>query len=162
MAGVTKKHMTEEELKLETEHLGVSFDKIGFPPLAGRVVAYLMLSDPPYRTFDEIVEHLQASKSSISTTLKYLEQMELTTYKTFPGDRRRHFRVAPKRWVSLIRVNDKLRTLINLFDHVLALRNPQEDVLNPEIEEIKDLYLYLEKELPMLLQRWEKSRNKKG
>lgn len=148
--------MTEDDLKHETENLGLSFDKLGLPPLAGRVLAYLMLSEPPFRTFDEIVAYLQASKSSVSTTLKYLEQMEMISYKTFPGDRKRYFKVEPTRWVSLIRVNDKIRTMISVFDHVLALKK-QKDI---EIKEIRDLYLYLETEIPKLFQRWEQTRKK--
>lgn len=153
--------MNEDVFKYETEQLGMSLDKLGLPPLAGRVVAYLMLSDKTYRTFDEIVAHLQASKSSISTTLKYLEQLEMISYQTFPGDRKRYFKVTPTRWVALIRVNEKIRTFIKLFDRVLALRNPEEQELNEEIREIRDLYLFLETELPKLYQRWEEKRKHK-
>jgi len=153
--------MNDATLKHETEEIGLLFDKLGLPPLAGRVLAYLLLSEPPYRTFDEIVAHLQASKSSISTTLKYLDQMGMTTYKTFPGDRRRHFRVDPKSWVSLIKVNDKVRTMINIFNHVLELRREEEQELNPEIKEIRDMYLFMETELPRLLQRWEEIKQQK-
>lgn len=148
--------MTEDDLKHETENLGLSFDKLGLSPLAGRVLAYLMLSETPFRTFDEIVVHLQASKSSVSTTLKYLEQMEMISYKTLPGDRKRYFKVEPTRWVSLIKVNDKIRTMISVFDHVLALKKQKD----PEIKEIRDLYLYLETEIPKLFQRWEQTRKK--
>lgn len=146
--------MTEDELKQETENLGMSFDKLGLPPLAGRVLAFLLLSDPPFRTFDEIVTHLQSSKSSVSTTLKYLQQLEMISYKTFLGDRKRYFKVEPTRWVSLIRVNDKIRTMISVFDRVIALKNKA----HGEVQEIRELYLYMETEIPKLFQKWEKIR----
>ncbi|MFP4090299.1 MAG: GbsR/MarR family transcriptional regulator [Cyclobacteriaceae bacterium] len=153
--------MSEEELRHETEHIGLYFDRLGIPPLAGRVVAYLMISHPPHRTFDEIVDHLQASKSSVSNALKMLEQFELISYRTFPGDRRRHFRVAPEKWISLIRVTDKIRTMIEMFKHVLEVRDEQDEELNPSIRETLSMYRYFEVEIPRLLSRWEEDKKKR-
>lgn len=152
--------MTEEELKHETEDIGLAFDKLGLPPMAGRVLAYLMISEPPYRSFDEIVDHLQASKSSISTTLKYLEGVEMITYKTFPGDRRRYFVVAPDRWVAQINIHKKFRTMVNILNHVLEIRSGQDKELSPGLKDVRDMYLYFETEIPRMLQRWEEMKKK--
>lgn len=153
--------MTEEELKHETEDLGLAFDKLGLTPMAGRVLAYLMLSDPPYRSFDEIVEHLQASKSSISTTLKYLEQVEMVNYKTFPGDRRRYFRVAPERWIAQINIHEKFRSMVNILNHVLEIRAEEGDELTPGLKDVRDMYLYFETEIPRMFERWEAIKKEK-
>ncbi|MDF9797284.1 DNA-binding transcriptional regulator GbsR (MarR family) [Catalinimonas alkaloidigena] len=153
--------MTEEELRHETENIGLSFDKLGLTPMAGRVLAYLMLSDPPYRSFDEIVDHLQASKSSISTTLKSLDQTEMVTYKTFPGDRRRYFRVAPERWMAQINIHEKFRIMVNILNQVLAMRTGKENELTPGLKDVRDMYLYFETEIPRMFQRWEEIKKKR-
>jgi DNA-binding transcriptional regulator GbsR (MarR family) len=147
--------MDKEALKLETEHIGLYFDRLGLPPLSGRVLAFLMISDPPYRTFDELVEHLQASKSSVSNSLKMLEQMQIISYKTLPGDRRRHFTVVPEKWYALIEVSDKIRTLIQVFRYVMEVREQAGDDFGQKLEETRDFYLFMEIELPRLFSRWE-------
>jgi len=149
--------LIEEELQYETENLGLVLDELGITPMAGRVLAYLMLSDPPHRSFDEIVDHLQASKSTISTSLKYLGQIDMIRYKTIPGDRRRYFSVAPDRWMAQINVHDKFRAMVGILNRVLEFRSVNDkDELASSLEEVRDMYLYFETEIPKMFERWEK------
>ncbi|GAA5188513.1 hypothetical protein GCM10023322_39380 [Rugosimonospora acidiphila] len=45
----------------------------GFPPMAGRLLGYLMICDPPNQTIDELSEALLASRSAIAGAVKLLE-----------------------------------------------------------------------------------------
>jgi DNA-binding transcriptional regulator GbsR (MarR family) len=150
--------LSEEQLKQETENIGIVFDKLGFPPIAGRIMAFLMLSEPPHKSFDEIVAQVQASKSSVSTTLKFLDQQGMIDYKTYPGDRRRYFRVAPEKWYNLVNVTDKIRGLIEMFNHVLELRGKDEEMTD-SLKEVRDMYLYFEVEIPKIIQKWHDERS---
>lgn len=75
------------------EELGTHFDKQGFQPTSGRVLGLLMIMDKEEYTFEEIVEELGISKSSASVALKNLELREHIEYITYPGDRKRYFRI---------------------------------------------------------------------
>jgi DNA-binding transcriptional regulator GbsR (MarR family) len=59
--------------------------------MQGRLVAYFTISDPPEKTFDELVRFFMASKSSISNSLNWLLQNGIIDYKTFASDRKRYF-----------------------------------------------------------------------
>ena len=69
------------------EDTGKVFEKFGLTPMQGRIVAYFTVSDPPEKTFDELVKYFKASKSSVSNSLNYLLQNKIIDYKTFASDR---------------------------------------------------------------------------
>jgi DNA-binding transcriptional regulator GbsR (MarR family) len=73
------------------EETGKVFEKFGLTPMQGRIVACFTVSDPPEKTFDELVKYFKASKSSISNSLNYLLQNKIIDYKTFASDRKRYF-----------------------------------------------------------------------
>jgi DNA-binding transcriptional regulator GbsR (MarR family) len=73
------------------EETGKLFEKFGLTPMQGRILAYLTISEPPEKTFDDIVNYFKASKSSVSNSLNYLLQTKIIDYKTFASDRKRYF-----------------------------------------------------------------------
>jgi len=82
----------QEKSTSETiEETGKVFEKFGLTPMQGRIVAYFTVSDPPEKTFDELVKYFKASKSSVSNSLNFLLQNKIIDYKTFASDRKRYF-----------------------------------------------------------------------
>ena len=57
-------------MELERQHyiesVGVLFEEFGFPRMAGRIVGYLLICNPPYQTAGEIVKAVGGSKGSVS------------------------------------------------------------------------------------------------
>lgn len=103
----------EERLEAQKqliEEMGRHFDQEGMQPVASRIFSLLMVSDREELTFDEITEALQISKSSASNGLKLLEIRKLIEYVTYPGDRKRYFRVKTKELFSMI---DEFETKMN-------------------------------------------------
>lgn len=155
------KRLNQEKLKHEVENIGVRFEKLGIPPMPSRVFGLLLLAEPPYCTFEEMVNFLQASKSAISNSIKYLETLGIVTYKTFPGDRKRYFCVSEYWGGSLEAMLAKIRTFIDIFDRVLELRSAKSVTFNNNIADIRNLYVLFEKEMPKIMERWETERKKK-
>lgn len=78
------------------EKLGVHFEqKDKLAPVAARIVAYIILNGKKGTSFDELVENLCASKSTISTHLTYLQSHEKIIYFTKTGDRKKYFILNP-------------------------------------------------------------------
>lgn len=76
------------------EELGVYFEKAEqMSPLSARIFAKLVLKGKEGTSFEELTDSLQASKSSISTNLQLLQQTGNVSYHTYPGDRKRYFRI---------------------------------------------------------------------
>ena len=63
------KPVTEQQQQF-VEECGLYFEGIGLTRMAGRIIGWLLISDPPHQTQGDLVEVLQASKSSISVALK--------------------------------------------------------------------------------------------
>lgn len=91
MADIQKE---KEEL---IEMFGVHFENYhNLPPLGARILAALILDGCRCGiTFDDLVERMAASKSSVSTNLNLLLKLGKITYYTLPGDRKKYFKPSP-------------------------------------------------------------------
>ncbi len=74
------------------EQIGRVNEKEGYQPVPARILGLLMVMDKEEYTFEEMVEEMKISKSSVSTALKNLEIRGIVEYVTYPGDRKRYFR----------------------------------------------------------------------
>ncbi|WP_324024930.1 transcriptional regulator [Maribacter sp. BPC-D8] len=87
----------EEHKQRLIEELGVHFEaEYSLPPLAARIFGNLVVTDELGLTFDDCQMKRGASKSSISTSLNLLLQLEMITYFTKSGDRKRYFKISDK------------------------------------------------------------------
>lgn len=76
-------------------------------PIAARIFATLLIDKENGSTFEELVNFLGASKSTVSTNLKTLQQSEIITYHTKPGDRKKYFTLNPVGFLA--RINEDIR-----------------------------------------------------
>lgn len=103
---ISEDDLLSEKLAL-VEDLAVHFEcNDNLPPLASKIVIYLILSGIEGATFDELVEKLEASKSSVSTSLNLLQSLERITYSTKLGDRKRYFKISPNHLIR--RLDEKI------------------------------------------------------
>ena len=150
--------MSEQEKKAFVERIGVRFEQAGFPPMSGRIFGCLVLADPPYLTFDEIREYLDASKSTISANLNMLMQGDcLIDYMTLPGDRKRYFRINPSKWLG--KIKDFPKDMENgrvIMKEIIEFRDKHGMEPFPEIEKIQSFHDFMSERLPALMEEWEK------
>ena len=135
-------------------------EQMGHAPVPGRIVAYLMLSEPPYRDFYEIQEFLKASKSTISTALNQLMQAGVVNYITFSGDRRRYFQINTKGLMSTMKQQYKQGQVINdMISEALQHRRDSEfQKFNRELKDVIDFSSYIHKGIDKMIADWEKAR----
>jgi len=78
--------------------------------LAARIIGTLIIDGcKTGLTFDELVEKMQASKSSISTNLNLLQKMDKIFYFTKVGDRKKYFKAAP--------LSERINNFLSFFLH---------------------------------------------
>ena len=70
---------------------------------AGRILGWLMICEPPYRSASDLVEELDVSSGSISTQTRFLESLKFVERLTFPGDRATYYQLRPNVWVEVMR-----------------------------------------------------------
>ncbi|HEX7252496.1 MAG TPA: MarR family transcriptional regulator, partial [Thermoanaerobaculia bacterium] len=137
------------------EQWGLLFEQSGLPRMAGRVLGWLLLCDPPEQTAAQLLDGLAASKGSISTTTRLLERFGIVERVCMPGDRRTYFRVAPGAFTTMI--EDKLRyvtTWKELAGRGLALLKKSPKARARRLQSMHDFYSFLEQEFPALIERW--------
>jgi len=139
---------TEERIRRQkelVEQAGRFYDKKGLQPIAGRIIGLLTVMDKEHFTFDEIVEELQVSKSSVSNAIKILEVTDAIEYTTVPGDRKRYFQLKKKERFALIDEHrNMLTTSRDYLKQVLELkvsRQSENSVFIKSLIEMLDFFL---------------------
>ncbi|RAJ13926.1 GbsR/MarR family transcriptional regulator [Arenibacter echinorum] len=86
-----KDNICKEKMGL-VEKLGVHLeDREQLAPVAARILAYIILTGKKGSTFEDMVTILCASKSTISTHLNHLQDLNKIVYFTKTGDRKKYF-----------------------------------------------------------------------
>ena len=139
------------------ERASLLFEELGVPRMAGRILGWLLICDPPYQSMGDLAEALQASKSSISTMLRLLAQSGLIERTSLPGQRRDQFVVHSSVWHNIFRARMAQHTAFRtLAEHGLALIEDRSPEQRYRLEQMRDVYAFLEREYPALLDRWER------
>jgi DNA-binding transcriptional regulator GbsR (MarR family) len=116
------------------EDTGKVFEKFGLTPMQGRIISYFIVSDPPEKTFDELVKFFKASKSSVSNSLNYLLQNKIVDYKTFPSDRKRYFFITDSFFrVYFKKVLENVTELKEYAYRTVSMRSPEFPQANKKI-----------------------------
>lgn len=155
-------HTKEKVKKKEemVEQMGVVFEQRGLTPMHGRVFAYLLLAEPPYKDFYEIQEFLKASKSAISNAIKFLMDRNLVKYITFSGDRRRYFQANIEGWLEQTAKEIGQATVLkDLIVETLEARKKSKHLdFNEELENMVDFHNELTEVLNDFIANWRKKR----
>jgi DNA-binding transcriptional regulator GbsR (MarR family) len=116
------------------EETGKIFEKFGMTPMQGRIVAYFTVSDPPEKTFDELVKYFQASKSSVSNSLSFLLQNRIIDYRTYSTDRKRYFYITDSFFrVYSQKILENVRELKEQSFLIVSVRSPEHPKVNEKI-----------------------------
>jgi biotin operon repressor len=139
------------------EQLGLQFAAEGLPLIAGRVTAYLLVSEGP-RSLDEIATGLGVSRASVSTDARRLEEKGLLVRLSLPGDRRTYYSFAPDGFrtalVGRIRVMTKFRDMLDEAATLPAATGSAE--VRARLAEWKDFHVAVIDHLQDLLANWNK------
>ncbi|WP_036157432.1 GbsR/MarR family transcriptional regulator [Maribacter forsetii] len=132
--------MSKEEIKNKLiEELGVHFEsEYDLPPLAARIFANLVITEEEGLTFEDCLLKRGASKSSISTSLNLLLQMDFVKYFTKSGDRKRYFKVAEKNTFFIKKLNRSLTKLERESEMVRKITAYNEEYRPDKHEENKN------------------------
>ncbi|SOE25988.1 GbsR/MarR family transcriptional regulator [Streptomyces sp. OK228] len=142
------------------DHVGRFYARqYGFPPMAGRLLGYLLVCDPPQQTIDELSQALLASRSAITGAVKLLESHGTARRTRAAGERMDR--------VSLDPADRQPRNLDSaihkehaaLFREGLALLTDAPPERRAPLEEMAALAEFLADRLPRLVDEWHAHRD---
>jgi len=141
------------------EDIGLFFEQMGMPRMAGRILGVLLISDPPAQSITDIAERLKASKSSISIMARLLVEDGLVERVASPVPRRDYYRFKPGGWILYMRQWLGLMSALHqIAERGLALMGEKPPELRARLQEAHDLFSFIEQEFPALLAVLEKKR----
>lgn len=137
------------------ERWGMLFEQLGGTRAMGRILAWLLVCDPPEQTAREIEEAVGASAGSVSTTTKALVNSSMIERFGKPGHRSAYFRVRPGMWGDLLRRRMALgQSLGRLAGEGLRFVGTERSA-SRRLREIESYCRYVEERLPEFLAEWE-------
>lgn len=138
------------------EEVGLMFEMVGLPRMSGRIFGWLLISNPAQQSHTELAEILQASKGSISTMSRLLIQIGLIERVSLPGERRDYFQIKPHAWSQMTKQRiAQITAFRQLAEKGLTLLEDAPPNLQKRLQEMRDIHAFLERELPLLDERWE-------
>ncbi len=141
--------------------IGLVFEELHLPRIAGQIFGALLLAPPNGYSSTDLIDMLQASKGSISGMTRLLMHYEMVTRISLPGDRRDRFVVKPGASAEMVLGR------MALLGQLQALAHEGLELLGPggdpgPLMEVRDMYAFLQRELPLLIDRWEEQRRTAG
>jgi DNA-binding MarR family transcriptional regulator len=149
--------MPRDEELIFADHVGRFYARQhGFPPMAGRLLGYLMICEPP--TIEQLAEALMASRSAITGAVKLLETYGLMQRTRRAGER--FDRVIPRPSALEPRNLDSrlFEEQAALFREGLALLADAPPARRAPLEELLALAEFLGERLPQVLAEWRERR----
>jgi hypothetical protein len=139
------------------EEIGLVFDSMHLPRMAGRVLGAILLGPADGPTAADLAETLQASKGSISNMTQLLIHYRFVERTVRAGDRRDRFVIKSGAWARM------MLWRLELLQRLQELAGDGLDLLGPDgnpqpLQEVRVMYAFLERELPKLFDRWEVER----
>ncbi len=152
------------ELDEYVEEIGLYFANAGLPRMPGRILGWLLVCEPPHQSADELATALQVSAGSISMAVRMLVQAGAVERYARPGSRQTFYRLRPGFWLHEAEQKAlQAAEWRKLADRGLTMLDdlPSEDraARSVRLEEMRDMYAFLETEYARIDARW-RQRNK--
>lgn len=137
---------------------GMLWEASGLPRIAGRILGWLLVCQPAEQTAADLATALSASRASISTNTRLLEQFGIVERTARLGKRQTLFRIAPGAWSRVMRnEHERARRFREVAEQGLALASELDRSDTTRLDEFHNIWSFMERELPSLLDRYEDS-----
>jgi|SRR6476660_2438304 len=148
------------EIQEWVDQVGTWFmQQASWPPIMGRTLAWLMVSDPPEQTALQIAGAVHASRASLTSALRLLSEARMIQAVTRAGDRSTYYRVAPDAWSAMLRRRlESITSFMEITDKGLRLF-PADVSRSDRLREAHRVFEWLNEEAEPLLKRWETVRD---
>ena len=141
------------------EEMGQYLSSVGMTPMAGRMLAWLLICDPAEQTAAELADMLRASRGAISGAARALETAGFVRRSRRRGDRREYFSVPAGAIHALVAgagaIYHRLEVIAAHGIGVVADLPPPK---RERIQEFHDFVAYVERLVPAMLEQYLRDR----
>lgn len=151
--------MSEEEARF-VEDMALLMESDGRPRIAGMILGWLLICDPPHQSFNSLTAALGVSKGSVSSMTRLLVEAGMIERYAVRGDRQTYYRFAPDAWVRVLQRQVRaVEQLTATADRGLALvegRGSEAD--RWRLREMQALNRIAARRMPTLIDEFEQAR----
>ena len=134
------------------EEMGSYLSSVGMTPMAGRLLAWLLICDPEEQTAGELAESLRASRGAISGAIHQLETAGFVRRTRRRGDRREYVSMPAGAIRSLVGSAGAIyRGLATIAAHGVGVVQDLPPPSRERIEEFHDFVAFIQETLPRLM-----------
>jgi DNA-binding transcriptional regulator GbsR (MarR family) len=139
-----------------TDRMADIFEQEGQPPIAGRILALLLMSEEP-RCLDQLASALRVSKASVSTNARLLAHFGVVTRARRPGDRRDFYAVVPDLFerTTLQRL-EQWHRFVAAVGEARRRVPPRRRVVRARLEGYETAFAYLSGAISRSLSQWQR------
>lgn len=144
----------QAEQKLLIEDFGILFEESGLPRMAGRILGWLLICNPPHQSAAELCKVVGGSKGSISTVTRLLLQRGLIEKVGIPGRRVMYYRFRSGSWSQMVESHIAvLEGVSELTERGLGLWGNRDTEVRHRLAEIRDFRSFIVNKVWLLLER---------
>lgn len=152
----TERAVVARRLEAFVEDFALQSEGAGWPRIAGKILAYLLVSPQAAQSMEDLQRALGISKASASSMTRFLLQLGFLERTSQRGNRKTLFRVADGVWGRLLQARLQsvapFRALAEEANGLLAGRREAETA---RIREMTRFYQWWDNETRALWQRWQ-------
>ena len=138
------------------DEVGLYSERAGLPLLAGRLLGWLLVADPPLQPLATVAAGLGTTRGIIRLAAQPLIHLGIVEMVNPPGDENEYFRLSMAGWSRMVAHQlSEVAAFGALAEHGLALLVEAAPERRERLLHVRNLYASLERALPELLARWE-------
>jgi len=135
------------------EDAAVVLEALGMPRSYGKLLAWLLVCDPPQQSSTELAEALDLSAGSVSTVMRLLVNSSLARRVAVPGKRGKVYEVVDNAMVVASQDN-RIRMFRELMERGIEVVGGEHTERSRRLRQTRDFYAFMEREVPALVQRF--------
>jgi len=148
--------MSAEEAEF-VGRMGLFFQVLGATRTMGLIYGWLMISEPAHQSITEMATALGASKASISTDVRQLEQTQMVERVPVPGSRQHHYQLKSGGWAQVMRARvARLQPGRDAANYGLSIVGPDRPDQRERLYELHDFLEFVKDEFDETqIRRWQ-------
>jgi DNA-binding transcriptional regulator GbsR (MarR family) len=160
MGHMAKRFAVAPEIIQLADELGVVFADAGIPDIAGRILGWLLVSDPPEQSLEQLRIATRASKASISTMTRLLHHLGFIERSGGSETRSNLYKLRDDPWTSFSEKRlETTRRLVRLARNAEASLSWMPATLRRRIEQMSEFWGFVLDRNESLIEEWKRSRS---
>lgn len=142
------------------DEFSLKMEQIGHPRIYGQILGWLLICNPPYQSFPDLMENLGISKASVSNTTRMLLEAGLIEKVRITGERQIYFRIKEGSVTDFMeRQMQLVSDLKDISGKALKLVKEEQQTNPGRLERMFKFHSFLSKEFPVLIEKFKKHQN---